>query len=107
MAERICTRIFSAFIFPERGKSRTMKCGVAVTIVWTRYNHLHFEEKKFSVLVSIDSYHYFAGHNGFFQKKILPFIKDDGVVIIGVPDLKDEYEGHVEELLSHWLGDDT
>ena len=29
-------------------------------------NHLHFEQKQFSALVSIDSYHYFAGREGFF-----------------------------------------
>lgn len=70
-------------------------------------NDLHFEKKQFNALVSIDSYHYFAGHEGFFQKKILPFMKDGGVVLIGVPGLKDEYAGRAEELLSGWLGDDA
>ena len=70
-------------------------------------NNLHFEEKQFRVLVSIDSYHYFAGHKGFFQEKILPFIKDSGIVLIGIPGLKDEYEGRAEELLSDWLGDEA
>lgn len=32
-------------------------------------NHLHFEEKKFNALVSIDSYHYFAGRKGFSGRK--------------------------------------
>lgn len=31
----------------------------------------------------------------------------DGVVLIGIPGLKDEYTGHAEELLSDWLGDDS
>ena len=70
-------------------------------------NHLHFEEKKFNALVSIDSYHYFAGRKGFFGEKILPFIKDGGVVLIGVPGLKDEYTDRAEELLSDWLGDEA
>ena len=39
-------------------------------------NNLHFEKKQFHALVSIDSYHYFAGHEGFFQERILPFMKD-------------------------------
>ena len=70
-------------------------------------NHLHFEEKKFNALVSIDSYHYFAGRKGFFQEKILPFIKDGGVVLIGIPGLKDKYTDRAEELLSDWLGDEA
>lgn len=70
-------------------------------------NNLHFEKKQFHVLVSIDSYHYFAGYEGFFQEKILPFMKDGGVVLIGIPGLKDEYTGRAEEILSDWIGDDA
>ena len=44
---------------------------------------------------------------GFFQEKILPFIKDAGEVLIGIPGLKDEYAGRAEELLSDWLGDNA
>ena len=58
-------------------------------------------------MISIDSYHYFAGSKGFFQEKILPFMKDDGVVLIGIPGLKDEYTGRAKELLSDWLGEDA
>lgn len=70
-------------------------------------NHLPFERKQFDALVSIDSYHYFAGREGFFQEKILPFMKDRGVVLIGIPGLKEEYAGRAEELLSDWIGDDA
>lgn len=70
-------------------------------------NNLRFKEKQFNALVSIDSYHYFGGHKGFFKEKILPFMKDDGVALIGIPGLKDEYTGRAEELLSDWLGDDA
>ena len=31
-------------------------------------NNLHFEKGKFGALISIDSYHYFAGKEGFFVK---------------------------------------
>ena len=37
----------------------------------------------------------------------MPFMKDSGVVLIGIPGLKDEYAGRAEELLSDWLGDDS
>ena len=60
-----------------------------------------------NTLISIDAYHYFTGYQGSFQEKILPFIKDNGVVLIGIPGLKDEYTGRAEELLSEWLSDDA
>lgn len=58
-------------------------------------------------MISIDSYHYFAGSKVFFQEKILPFVKENGEVLIGIPGLKDEYAGHAKELLSDWVGEDA
>lgn len=78
-----------------------------ITPVCEDANDLHFEKKQFCALVSIDSYHYFAGNEGFFQEKILPFLKDGGAVLIGIPGLKDAYADRAEELLSDWLGDDA
>ena len=51
--------------------------GEQVTPICEDANNLHFEEKQFNALISIDAYHYFAGYKGFFQEKILPFIKDN------------------------------
>lgn len=70
-------------------------------------NDLRFEMGQFRALVSIDSYHYFAGRKGFFQEKILPFMGDGGEVLIGIPGLKDEFTGRGEELLFDWLGDEA
>lgn len=97
------------WISAEENEKRFALWGVSeqVTPFCEDANNLHFEEKQFSVLVSIDSYHYFAGHKGFFQEKILPFIKDGGIVLIGIPGLKDECEGRAEELLSDWLDDEA
>ena len=81
--------------------------GDRVTPVCEDADHLHFEEKQFKALVSIDSYHYFAGQEGFFRDKILPFLKDGATVLMGIPGLKDEYTGRAEELLSAWLGKDA
>ena len=81
--------------------------GEQITPVCEDANDLHFEKKQFCALVSIDSYHYFAGNEGFFQEKILPFLKDGGGVLIGIPGLKDAYADCAEELLSDWLGDDA
>lgn len=92
----------------ENGK-RFAEWGVGkqITPVCEDANNLHFERKQFRALISIDSYHYFAGSRGFFQEKILPFLQDNGVVMIGIPGLKDEYEGRAKELLSDWLKDDA
>lgn len=97
------------WISPEENGRRFAAWGVGeqVTAVCEDANNLHFAEKQFRALVSIDSYHYFAGSKGFFQEKILPFMKDDGVVLIGVPGLKDAFTDCAQELLSDWLGDDA
>lgn len=97
------------WVSAEENGERFTQWGVSgqVIPVCEDANDLHFEKKQFNALVSIDSYHYFAGHEGFFQEKILPFIKDGGVALIGIPGLKDEYTGRAEELLSDWLSDDA
>ena len=70
-------------------------------------NNLHFDKGLFQALVSIDSYHYFATKKGFFEEKILPFLGNEAVVLIGVPGIKDEFAGRSEELLSDWLGNEA
>ncbi|WP_448376036.1 SAM-dependent methyltransferase [Fervidobacterium sp.] len=67
--------------------------------------HIYFDEKQFNALISIDSYHYFGSKLGFFQQRILPFMKDDSAVLIGIPGVKEEYADRCEELLSDWVGD--
>ncbi|MBE5801706.1 MAG: methyltransferase domain-containing protein [Clostridiales bacterium] len=70
-------------------------------------NDLSFDKKQFQALVSVDSYHYFAGEPGFFENKILPFLNNKAEVLIGVPGIKDTFEGRSDELLSAWLGDES
>lgn len=70
-------------------------------------NALHFEEKTFQAMVSVDAYHYFAVKRSFFAEKILPFLKDKATVLIGIPGIKAAYSSHSEELLSDWLGDEA
>ena len=111
IARETGARVFAndLWVSAQDNEKRFAKWGVGdqVTPVCEDANHLHFEKKQFRALISVDSYHYFAGNRGFFQEKILPFMKDDGVVLIGIPGLKDEYAGRSTELLSDWLGDDA
>ena len=97
------------WISAEENGKRFAQWGVGeqITPVCEDANDLHFDEKQFDALVSIDSYHYFAGYEGFFQEKIMPFVKDGGIVLIGIPGLKNEYSDRAEELLSNWLGDEA
>lgn len=97
------------WVSAEENGQRFAKWGVErqITPVCEDANHLSFNKKQFRALVSIDSYHYFAGSKGFFQEKILPFMRDDGEVLIGIPGLKDAYAGRAEELLSDWLGEEA
>lgn len=97
------------WISAEENGKRFAKWGISgqVSAVCEDANELHFDKRQFNALISIDSYHYFAGRKGFFQEKIMPFMKENGVVLIGIPGLKDEYTNRSEELLSDWLGDDA
>ena len=70
-------------------------------------NELHFEEKLFQTLVSVDAYHYFGTDKRFFTEKMLPLMKDGAEVLIGIPGIKDAFNGRSEELLSGWLGDEA
>lgn len=97
------------WVSAEENGQRFARWGVErqITPVCEDANHLSFNKKQFRALVSIDSYHYFAGSKGFFQEKILPFMRDDGEVLIGIPGLKDAYAGRAEGLLSDWLGEEA
>lgn len=86
------------------GRFEDWGVGEQITPVCEDATDLSFDKGQFQALVSIDSYHYFAGECGFFENKILPFLKNKAVVLIGIPGIKNEYAGRSEELLSDWLG---
>ncbi len=69
-------------------------------------NH-SFGEGMFDAIISIDSYHYFGGKEGFFADKLLPCLKSGGVALIVVPGMKNAYDGQSKPLLGHWLGGES
>ena len=111
IAKETGARVFAndLWVSAEENEKRFVEWGVRELIppICEDANHLHFEKRQFRALISIDSYHYFAGNKGFLQEKILPFMKDNGVVLIGIPGIKDEYTDCAKEILSDWLGNDT
>lgn len=70
-------------------------------------NNLPFEAGMFDALISIDSYHYFGGKEGFFTSKILPILKKGGVALIAIPGMKSQFHDQSESLLTQWLGDEA
>lgn len=97
------------WISAEDNAKRFREWGVGEQIIPVHEdaNALHFGKGQFDALVSIDSYHYFATKKGFFEEKILPFLGDKAVALIGIPGIKDEFTGRSEELLSDWLGNEA
>lgn len=68
---------------------------------------LSFDKEMFDAVISIDSYHYFAGKEKFFEEKVLPYVRKGGIVLIGIPGIKEQYEGQQKELLQEWLGEES
>lgn len=66
-------------------------------------NDLPFANEYFDVVVSIDSFHYFATQPHFFEEKILPLLKRDGAAILAMPGLKKEIHGQEPELMLEWV----
>ena len=97
------------WISGEENAARFAAWGVGEFIAPVHENadNLSFDKGSFDAIVSIDSYHYFAGTPGYFQRKILPFLKPGGVALIGVPGIKEEYDERTEELLSPWLAEEA
>ena len=66
-------------------------------------NNLQFENNFFDAIISIDAYHYFGNNNSYFKDKILPLLKKDAQVIIGIPGMKYEVKDNVpEEMKPYW-----
>ena len=106
IAKETCANIYAndLWISAEDNAKRFIEWGVSEQIIPVHEdaNNLNFEKGKFNALISIDSYHYFATKNHFFEEKILPFLSAKAVVLIGVPGIKDEFTGRSEELLTDY-----
>lgn len=97
------------WISAEENAARFKLWGVGdrVTPVHENADDLRFGPESFDAIVSIDSYHYFAGHEGYFERKILPFIKPGGVALFCVPGIKEEYDAQTETLLEPWAHEES
>ena len=67
-----------------------------------------FARDWFDAIVSVDSYHYFGCKEGVFADRILPFIRQNGSIMIAVPGLRVEPQGEMRMLFETWAeGDDS
>ena len=111
IAKETCANVYAndVWISAEDNTKRFSEWGVSEQIIPVHEdaNNLNFDKGQFNALISIDSYHYFATRKGFFDEKILPFLCDKAVVLIGVPGIKDKFTGRSQELLSDWLGNEA
>ena len=64
----------------------------------TSAENLPFAYHYFDMIVSIDVYHYFGTDKNFFKENIKPYIKDNGLIFIAVPGIKDDYEKVPQDL---------
>ena len=66
-------------------------------------SELPYAKGYFDAIVSIDAFHYFAAKKGVFEKKILPFLKKDGVLIVAMPGLKEELTEEQADIMLEWF----
>ena len=64
----------------------------------TSAENLPFAYHYFDIIVSIDAYHYFGTDKNFFKENIKPYLKENGLIFIAVPGMKDDYEQIPKEL---------
>ena len=84
--------------FDEMGLSREQ-----ILPVKADANALPFEKNFFDAVVSTDSYNYFGRDPAYLDQRLLPFVKDGGLIYIAIPGMKkDCHENLPPELLLSW-----
>lgn len=79
------------FIKEQRYENRIIPLNITA-------ENMPFAYKYFDIIVSIDAYHYFGTEKLFFKEKIKPYLKENGLIFIAVPGMKDDYEQIPKEL---------
>ena len=110
LAKEANVKVFATdlWIQPTENARRIEKWGLTERMIpiYADANALPYAKEYFDALVSVDAYHYFGTIHGFFEEKILPFLKKNGVAIIAVPGIKKELRGELAETFFEWVGKD-
>ena len=108
LAEKYDSSVFAAdlWIDPTENYERFKKVDLEEEIIPLKAeaHQLPFAHGFFDVIVTIDSYHYFGNTEEFFGEHILPLLKENGLFIMAIPGLKEEFEnGEIpKELRPFW-----
>ena len=79
-----------------------MKVDELVVPIHADANELPFAENYFDAVISVDAYHYFGNNDGYFEK-LRRLLKQDGLVALAFPGMKQEFEGGIPaEMEEHW-----
>lgn len=91
---------------PEENRAFFHSLGLTddeITPVKADANDLPFEKNAFDAVVCTDSYNYFGRDKNYLDEKLLPFVKDGGLIYIAVPGMKKDLHDHLPpELLLSW-----
>ena len=91
---------------PEENKRFFEKMGLSesqIMSVKADANELPFEKEFFDAVISTDSYNFFGLDPAFLDRKLLPFVREGGLIYITVPGMKKDCHDHLPpELLLSW-----
>jgi cyclopropane fatty-acyl-phospholipid synthase-like methyltransferase len=82
----------------------SMGCGAGqIMPVKADATELSFEQGFFDAVISTDSYNYFGRDPAYLDSKLLPFVRDGGLIYIAIPGMKRDCHEHLPpELLLSW-----
>lgn len=107
LAKETCAKVFATDLWIDATDNykRIQKWGIedVVIPIHADANDLPYAKDFFDVVVSIDSFHYFANQPDFFMEKMLPLLKNDGIAIIAMPGLRNEIHGSEPQLILDWI----
>lgn len=105
-----CVYAFDLWIPATENYRRIRGSGLEDTIIPIHGDAMDmpFAEDYFDSIISVDAYHYFGCREGVFAEKILPFVKENGYVMIAVPGLREQPQGDLKQLFETWAeGEDS
>ncbi|MDO5345692.1 MAG: methyltransferase domain-containing protein [Lachnospiraceae bacterium] len=111
LAKEFGVTVYAAdlWISPEENIRRFQEMGLEhlITPVHAEAGHLPFPKESFDAVISIDAYHYFGREPSFLDEKLAPFIKQNGLIALAFPGLKNGVHDNLPpELLLSWTTED-
>lgn len=74
-----------------------------ITAVHCEARALPFEPESFDAVISVDAWHYFAADSAYLSTHLLPAIKPNGLLAVGIPGLRQPLERIPDDLRPYWV----